>query len=173
MREVATDILIFHNIFTKEFCTELLNRIDKWEITKEYNPKFWTYDAHLKRESNPYLFAEIEKGFRQASSFYLCSLVKVHTAFVNKFTPDTIKGIGIHQDHNSYLTGMVKLNNSYEGGELFFPRQTFTTAEAGVGDLIVWPGNVTHPHGGQDVIEGIKHNLVIWTERNTEEWENV
>ena len=173
MIEIATDILIFHNVFSKEFCTELLNGIDKWEITKEYNPDFWTYDAHLKRDSNLSLFTEIEKRFRQASSFYLCSLVKVHTAFVNKFTPDTINSMGVHQDHNSYLTGMVKLNDSYKEGQLFFPRQKFRTTEVGIGDLVIWPGNVTHPHGGESVTEGVKHNLVIWTERNKEEWENV
>ena len=62
------------------------------------------------------------------------------------------------------VSASIKLNNDYEGAELEFPRQDFTNADVPVGDLLVWPSLVTHPHASRPLKSGVKYSLTIWCE---------
>ena len=53
------------------------------------------------------------------------------------------------------------LNDDYEGGETYFPEQNIKyTPEAG--HLIMFPSDLTHPHGVTEVIKGDRYTLPIW-----------
>jgi hypothetical protein len=65
--------------------------------------------------------------------------------FVIRYAPGEQEELRIHHDV-AQVSGSVKLDDGYAGGELDFPRQRFTNAELAVGDLLVWPSLVTHPH---------------------------
>ena len=62
------------------------------------------------------------------------------------------------------VSASIKLNSDYTGAELEFPRQDFTNADIPVGDLVVWPSLVTHPHASRPLLSGEKFSLTIWCE---------
>ncbi len=71
-------------------------------------------------------------------------------------------GIRNHEDI-SYISGSVKLMPAEKGGVLVFPRQGFSDEHVPVGHLIIWPSQVTHPHGVTPVEKGKRVSLVVWT----------
>ena len=81
-----------------------------------------------------------------------------------RYAVDTQKELPLHHDA-SYVTGSVKLNEDYKGGNLSFPRQTFTNEQIPRGKLLLFPGAVSHPHECTELTEGTKYSLTIWTQR--------
>lgn len=86
--------------------------------------------------------------------------------FVIKYALGEQESLRIHHDV-AQLSGSVKLNDGYVGGELEFPRQGFTNEAMGVGEMLVWPSLVTHPHQTNQLVEGVKYALTIWCELPT------
>jgi hypothetical protein len=60
------------------------------------------------------------------------------------------------------------LNNNYEGAALYFPEKKFTNEDIEVGDILIWPGQITHRHGCKELKSGAKYALTIWTKECTE-----
>jgi 2OG-Fe(II) oxygenase superfamily len=86
----------------------------------------------------------------------------VHDAFVIKYAAGSeATSLSLHHDV-AQLSGSVRLNAGFEGGTLEFPRQEWSNADVPIGDLIVWPSLVTHPHRGAPVTRGVKYALTIW-----------
>jgi hypothetical protein len=86
----------------------------------------------------------------------------VHDAFVIKYAAGSeVTSLALHHDV-AQLSGSVRLNTGFEGGALEFPRQDWSNADVPIGDLIVWPSLVTHPHRGAPVTRGVKYALTIW-----------
>jgi hypothetical protein len=56
----------------------------------------------------------------------------------------------------------LKLNDDFVGGRLEFPRQELDNGDLGVGELLLWPSLVTHPHRAAPVTSGVKYGLTIW-----------
>lgn len=88
----------------------------------------------------------------------------VRDAFMLRYSTDTQSKLKLHHDA-SHVTGSVKLNNDYKGGELSFPRQAINNADIPIGKLLLFPGQVTHPHECLDLKEGTKYSLTIWSQR--------
>lgn len=84
-------------------------------------------------------------------------------AFVIRYALGEQESLRIHHDV-AQVSASVKLNDAYEGGELRFPRQSFTNAELTVGELVAWPSLVTHPHETGQLVSGVKYALTIWFE---------
>ena len=76
--------------------------------------------------------------------------------------------IGGHNDA-SMVSGSLKLNEGYQGAELSFPRQHFTNRHVPRGVMLMWPGQVTHPHVCEPLEEGVKYSLTLWTKRFTQD----
>jgi len=89
----------------------------------------------------------------------------VRDLFVIRYSPDTQKSLSCHNDA-SMVSGTVKLNNDYTGAELFFKRHNFKNTHMNVGDLLLWPGQVTHGHESLPITSGTKYSLVLWTQRH-------
>jgi hypothetical protein len=83
--------------------------------------------------------------------------------FVIRYALGEQESLRIHHDV-AQLSGSVKLNDGYQGGELEFPRQGFTNADLAVGELLVWPSLVTHPHRTNQLQAGVKYALTVWCE---------
>lgn len=83
--------------------------------------------------------------------------------FVIRYALGEQESLRIHHDV-AQVSGSVKLNDNYEGGELEFPRQGFTNADLAIGDLLAWPSLVTHPHQTNQLRSGVKYALTIWFE---------
>lgn len=84
-------------------------------------------------------------------------------AFVIHYALGEQEELRMHHDV-AQVSASIKLNDEYEGAELEFPRQNFTNTDVPVGDLIVWPSLVTHPHTSRPLLSGEKFSLTIWCE---------
>jgi hypothetical protein len=84
-------------------------------------------------------------------------------AFVIRYAPGEQEHLRIHHDI-AQLSGSVKLNADYSGAELAFPRQQVSNETTEVGELLVWPSLVTHPHETRPLRSGVKYALTVWFE---------
>ena len=97
--------------------------------------------------------------------FHPCNYYGIRDAFIIKYTMQGQRDLRLHSDA-SLVTGSIKLNSSYTGGELYFPRQDLSNKDIPVGDCILFPGQVSHPHTSKELESGTKFSLTIWTKRN-------
>lgn len=171
LNPVSSNIL--HTKFLPvEICEALLStalKLDTWE----YNPRlvYHTDDIHIK-ESLPEWYSLIETGlleaFDRAADYWNIESAEISIAsmFAVRYHMSGKLDLKVHHD-DSYITGSIKLNNSYKGGELFFPRLKFTNKNIDTGDLLLWPGQITHPHGSLPLTEGEKYSITIWTKNES------
>ena len=85
-------------------------------------------------------------------------------AFVMKYSMDTQRKLNLHNDA-SLVTGSVKLNDNFEGGDLLFPRQGISNKDIPPGKMILFPGMVTHGHECTELTKGVKYSLTMWSSR--------
>jgi hypothetical protein len=87
----------------------------------------------------------------------------VRDVFVIRYALGEQESLRIHHDV-AQVSGSIKLNDDYEGGELEFPLQGVTNAEVPIGSVLAWPSLVTHPHQTNQLQSGVKYALTIWCE---------
>lgn len=169
IREVERDI-IHSKFLTLETCRELINIAEadgRWQALK-----YDTFPAQeiRIRDLSVSLFNALEEYLMkvvspQIEKYWLPLLMYgLRDAFIIKYSPETQSSLSCHHDA-SLVSGIVKLNEDYEGGDTYFYRQAYSNKDVPVGDIILWPGQVTHGHEGRPVTKGTKYNLVIWTSR--------
>ena len=83
--------------------------------------------------------------------------------FVIKYELGVQENLRVHHDV-AQVSASLKLNDDYEGAVLDFPRQGVTNESAGIGELVVFPSLVTHPHQATPLRRGVKYGLVVWFE---------
>lgn len=59
------------------------------------------------------------------------------------------------------VSAVAYLNDDYEGGDLYFPRQGFSV-KPNKGSIVLFPSNFTHIHESRDVTRGTKYSVVTW-----------
>lgn len=59
------------------------------------------------------------------------------------------------------LSFILFVNDDYEGGELYFPRQDVTVWPE-KGKAVIFPSGVTHPHTVRPVLKGTRYTVVSW-----------
>ena len=87
----------------------------------------------------------------------------INDVFIIKYEKGGQEELRQHHDV-AQVSASIKLNDTYEGAFLEFPRQDFTNAQLPVGSLLAWPSLVTHPHGSTPITSGVKYSLTIWFE---------
>ena len=165
--EVAPYIFKF-KFLTPEFCKYIINvceKLNTWSPAEE-DPEFYTQDINFEQEL-PTLFKTISNRLRDSIYPIIepamgTEIDLPYTIFAIKYCMEGQKHLPIHRDE-SYVSGSIKLNNDYEGAELTFPEQGFTNKDLEVGDLLMWPGSITHPHGSDHLLKGTKYSVTIWT----------
>ena len=100
--------------------------------------------------------------------FLNCPCYGVRDAFIIKYDMEGQRTLPLHSDA-SLVTGSIKLNDEYTGGELYFPRQNFSNKDIPVGKCILFPSQVSHPHRVDELLSGTKLSLTIWTNRSWKE----
>ena len=83
--------------------------------------------------------------------------------FIVKYTIGIQESLRLHYDE-SEVTISVKLNDSYTGCELWFPRQKFENSLISVGNALIFPGGITHPHEARTLRSGTKYVLNAWAQ---------
>ena len=86
--------------------------------------------------------------------------------FVIRYAMGEQEHLRMHHDI-AQVSASVKLNEGYEGALLDFPRQGVTNEQIPVGELVVWPSLVTHPHQATPLRRGVKYALTVWFELPT------
>jgi hypothetical protein len=86
--------------------------------------------------------------------------------FVIRYAMGEQEHLRMHHDV-AQVSASAKLNDGYEGAVLDFPRQGVSNEPADIGELIVWPSLVTHPHQATPLRSGVKYGLTIWFELPT------
>jgi len=146
---------------------ELAESHGKWESMS--GDKFPAQEMRI-REIDLKLFNQLEQHFEKnvypliEQHWFPLKMYGLRDAFIIKYSPETQASLKCHHDA-SLVSGNVKLNDDYTGGDTFFYRQNYSNINTPVGKLIMWPGQVTHGHEGREVTSGTKYNLVIWTSR--------
>lgn len=147
--------------------------IAKSEAHGKFEPlpgdEFPAQEIRLK-ELDPDLFQELEEYFAEHVQKVVNEVFKplhlkgVRDAFVMRYTMDTQTNLALHHDA-SLVTGSVKLNDDYTGAELIFPRQRLSNYILPVGHILLFPGQVTHPHYVNELKSGSKYSFTVWTRR--------
>jgi hypothetical protein len=83
--------------------------------------------------------------------------------FVIRYALGEQETLRIHHDV-AQVSASIKLNDNYEGADLEFPLQGFSSGSMPVGSVLAWPSLVTHPHQTNQLVSGVKYALTIWCE---------
>jgi hypothetical protein len=166
--EVAADLLVVP-CWTPQFCATLVRAA---EAIGAFQPQpddpVPGHEVSLAVIS-PHLFETVQEDFGIRIWPQLLTVwpyVDYHglrDAFVIRYAPGEQESMRIHHDV-AQISGSIKLNDSYSGAELVFRRQGFGNASVGVGDMLVWPSLVTHPHETGHLDGGVKYALTVWFE---------
>jgi hypothetical protein len=87
----------------------------------------------------------------------------INDAFIIKYQQGGQEELRPHHDV-AQVSASIKLNDTYEGAVLEFPRQGANNSALPVGSLLAWPSLVTHPHHSTPITKGVKYSLTIWFE---------
>lgn len=165
MREVGAEIVVTP-MWTPDFCATVIRAAEAaeaWGLDPDdpvpgreislatISPRLFD---HLGRDLRERIFPRLRTRWPYIDDAGL------RDCFVIKYVPGA-QGLRMHHDV-AQLSGSVRLNDGYEGGELAFSRQGVDNTTTRVGELLVWPSLVTHPHAAAPVRRGVKYNLTIW-----------
>ena len=118
---------------------------------------------------SPQLYAAVERdlGVRiwpaLQRTWPLVDYHGLRDAVVIRYALGEQESLRLHHDV-AQVSASVKLNDSYRGGVLEFPRQGSSNGGLAVGELLAWPSLVTHPHATTQLESGVKYALTIWFE---------
>ncbi len=164
--EVAPDIICMP-FWTPEFCATLIRAAKAaGGFSHQPDDPVPGYEISLAAIA-PRLFEAVEQdiGMRLWPALQqwwpLIDYHGLQDAFVIRFAIGEQEELRLHHDV-AQVSASIKLNDSYVGGELEFPRQNFTNTDVPVGDIIAWPSLVTHPHRGAPLLSGEKYSLTVW-----------
>ena len=154
------------DFFTPHFCEYIIAAAEGQEWGSNKKDRYKTQDVYLE-DAIPGLYEGINLQLEHriwpaVVDYWDIDEVNTETIFVVKYSMDSQTSLELHHDE-SFISGSVKLNDKYEGGLLEFPRQKFTNEDIKVGQLICWPGKITHPHKSTDITQGTKYAMTIWT----------
>jgi hypothetical protein len=174
--EVYKDIIITP-FYTENFCKKII------DMSKQYKDFFENDIIYGSKDTDPIntspwetlLFSRISpilfKLFCKHYNEFIVPLIKKtfpETDITGWFSPMIIKydkpgqDVKLHTDL-SFITLNVKLNNTYKGCDLEFPRQGWSNKQIPVGYCFLWPSKITHPHVAKKLISGEKYVISSWT----------
>ena len=176
VEEVATDILCVE-FWKPEFCKILIDAadsIDQYEsrptdpvpgqelrIDNISKDLYTSFCKHWKTVVQPILN---DYYMLPAEQWFMGWKVP----FIIKYEMSKQRYLRPHMD-GSLVTGTVKLNDEYTGGELVFPRQKYKNTNVPVGSMLVWPSSIQHIHYSDNLLSGTKYSLVAWTKNDVKE----
>ena len=167
--EIISDDIICIDFMTPYMCDRMIEIADGHKFDK------LSYDKVPGRElrlTEMGLWEELEKHWLKTvydisyKYWEPCHIYGLRDAFIIRYSMDTQRSLKRHHDA-SLVTGSVKLNDEYTGGELQFPRQGITNSDIPVGKCLLFPGQVSHPHLSSELESGVKYSLTIWSSRYT------
>lgn len=166
--EYINDDMLLVDYMTPTMCEDMIRRADadgEWG-SLSYD-KFPAQEIRLKKLG---LWEELQEHWNEVINPIIeyhwkpMQMYGMRDAFVMRYSLETQKELALHTDA-SLVTGSVKLNDDYEGGELIFPRQKISNKNLPIGKMLLFPGAVTHGHACTELLSGVKYSLTMWTSR--------
>lgn len=171
LRELGSDIYAVP-FWTPQFCTTVIRAAEAVGVFEpQPDDPVPGHEVSLAVIS-PRLFEHVERdiGLRlwpQLREVWPCiDYYGLRDVFVIRYAPGEQEELRIHHDV-AQVSASVRLNDDYAGAALEFPRQGVDTATVPVGEAVVWPSLVTHPHLATRLERGLKYGLTIWCELPT------
>lgn len=186
-----SDIVHFKNVISSEECKFIIDTIEKycvWNPAATYGgindyrktemvllTKIFGYSPDLFK-AHSILAYEFKKTFEEFKKLYVYNVglktTKTHTGFINDegFQVLKYKPGDYYKEHIDFAgeserrvySTIVYLNNDYEGGETFFPRQNLLV-KGNIGDIVFFPSTYTHPHIAKEIVSGQKYSAILWS----------
>jgi hypothetical protein len=178
MKQIDLDIFVFPKIMEDMLINQLLsirknsghsNRIDLSNV--DMNVFHMLNDFWFSKIENDYLdhylsIYNTEEGVGLNSSDETIKGIKEYNktkwrdVFLLHYNPVNLNS-GKKTTHWDFtgLTAVGCLNDDYEGGEIVFPRQNISY-RINRGDIIMFPGGLTHPHYVEPVTKGLRDVIV-------------
>lgn len=167
--QVSSEILTC-NFFTRAQCEKIISEAELYNNWQSMPGDIFPGKEIRVKSFNPSLYYTIKDYFlsrlRPALEKYWFPLhiYDVRDMFIIKYEEGLQTALPCHHDA-SLVSASIKLNDNYEGADLYFYRQDFSNTEIPVGDMILWPSGVTHGHECRPLTKGVKYSLTIWTSR--------
>lgn len=166
----ANDILITP-FWKREFCEYLIEQTrqsrNKFETINDVDEtihylNFTSFDRSLSEQINDHFIKDVRALLGKEWHLPPHQLPRIYTPFVLWYESGKFVRYLKHTDRFLISTN-IKLNNNYKGCNIHFPKQKFSTEHVPVGHAVFWPGNLTHPHYVDDLLEGEKFSTCIFT----------
>ena len=165
--DILSDDMLLIDFMSEDMCKKMISLSEKHTFKSLSYDKVKGQELRLKEFG---LWDELEEHWNThiypiVHDFWTpCHMWGMRDAFLIKYEMDKQRDLPLHNDA-SLVTGSVKLNDDYEGGELQFPRQKFSNKDIPIGKCILFPGQVTHGHLSTSITKGTKYSLTIWSQR--------
>ena len=165
--DILSDDILLIDFMTEDMCENMISLSEKKTFESLSYDKVKGQELRLKEIE---LWDELEKHWMKSvydivyEYWNPCHIYGLRDAFLIKYEMNKQRELRLHNDA-SLITGSVKLNDDYTGGELYFPRQKFSNKDIPIGKCLLFPGQVTHGHTSQEITSGTKYSLTIWSSR--------
>ena len=165
--DILSDDILLIDFMTEDMCENMISLSEKKTFESLSYDKVKGQELRLKEIE---LWDELEKHWMKSvydivyEYWNPCHIYGLRDAFLIKYEMNKQRELRLHNDA-SLITGSVKLNDDYTGGELYFPRQKFSNKDIPIGKCILFPGQVTHGHLSTSITKGTKYSLTIWSQR--------
>ena len=164
---VMLDLLTFP-LVTEKFCRDIIEsaeKTEKWQTDRHKN--YPTYDKELKTFGWGMIYQNIFDEYVQP---LVNNIWQIKTSnmmncenFIARYTPDNQDYLAVHNDESSYSC-LVALNDDFEGGGTFYPRQNIEV-NLKPGYALVHP-ELNYRHGGRAITKGVRYIIVTFCKRN-------
>jgi|LauGreDrversion4_2_1035121.scaffolds.fasta_scaffold08177_9 hypothetical protein len=137
---------------------EIFNEfMDYWYSTLEVEfMKFWLY---LKEDGTSDLYKYSIEDLNKIKDHAKTIWRDLYILIYHKDNSNGLNNI-VHADFSNYTFSCGLTDASeFEGGELVFPRQNFSM-KINKGQMLIFPGGLTHPHYTKDVISGTRFQFI-------------
>ena len=165
--EISLDLYSWP-LVTKEFCLELIQKAEKYGMwTTERHSNYPTHDILLESFGYKEIWDSILDEYAHPAVAAIWGLAGYvgnmkNEAFIAKYDLESENhqiDLFCHHDQSDY-TLVVSLNDEYEGGGTWFPRQQYL-ANGEIGKVLVHP-TITHKHGARAVTSGVRYVLITF-----------
>ena len=153
------------NFFQKDFCQEIIKMAEENGNWTEKRHEFYpTTDMLIETIGMNEIYEDVLKNYLYPMAIDLWALEGKtweslsSESFIIKYIPDQQSHLSFHHDY-SLFTGLVTLNDDFEGGGTMFRRQK-TCVKQSIGTMALHPGNITHKHGARPITSGLRYVIV-------------
>lgn len=173
--EVAPDIWSF-KMLTPDQCQNILDIITLAQFSPQTGDPIPVEELVLEEYDQVFYQGLVKYLQNTVGKFYFETYKNAYfdvlSAWFDRLGADVtttdIESDAIRLHHNkSRISMSLVLNSDFHGGEITFPRQNFTNKHIPCGTLLMWPGQITHPHCVMPVTSGTRYSINIYTKLET------